>query len=81
MHIHPNSTLLLAALGAGGEETREVQAKRAAEVRRKLSSTPHVLSSSEEPSGHTLRAEERAYRRQAHQGEETSFGTLFSAKV
>lgn len=80
MHIHPNSTLLLAALGAGGE-TREVQAKRAAEVRRKLSSAPHVLSSSEEPSGHTLRAEERAYQRQAPQGDETSFGTLFSAKV
>ena len=81
MHIHPNSTLMLAALGAGGEETRAAQAKRAAEVRRKLSSAPHVLSSSEEPSGQTLRAEERAYQRQAHQGEETSFGTLFSAKV
>ena len=79
MHIHPNSSLILATLGLGREELREVQAKRAAEVRRKLSSVSRAPGDAEEFSDRAMRVEQRAYGGSSRQGEEDTFGSLFSA--
>lgn len=80
MHIHPNNNLQLASLGFAREEVKEIQAKRAAEVRRKLSSASHALGDSEELVS-APRIERRSYESEGHQGEEDSFGSLFSAKA
>jgi len=81
MHIHPNNSLQLASLGFAREEAEAVQARRAAEVRRKLSSASRVIEDSEELSGSALRVERRAYKSEPRQGEDDSFGRLFSAKA
>ena len=81
MHIHPNNSLMLATLGVGREEVQEIQAKRAAEVRRKLSSASRVLGDSEELSGPASRVERRSYQSESRGGEEDSFGRHFSAKA
>lgn len=81
MHIHPNNNLQLASLGVAREETQVIQAKRATEVRRKLSSASRVLEDSEELSSPALRVERRSYESGPRQGEDDSFGRLFSAKA
>ena len=81
MHIHPNNNLTLASLGLGREEVQEIQAKRAAEVRRKLSSASRVLEDSDDLLSGAPRIERRSYDRGSRQGEEDSFGQLFSAKA
>jgi len=81
MHIHPNNSLQLASLGFAREETQAIQAKRAAEVRRKLSSASRVLKDSDELSGPALRVVQRSYESEPGQGEDGSFGRLFSAKA
>ena len=78
--IRTNS-LMLATLGVGREEVQEIQAKRAAEVRRKLSSASRVLGDSEELSGPASRVERRSYQSESRGGEEDSFGRHFSAKA
>jgi hypothetical protein len=81
MHIHANNNLQLAALGAGREEVSEIQAKRAAEVRRKLSSASRVMEDSEYLLGPAPRVERRSYKRDPGEGEDGAFGRLFSAKA
>ncbi len=81
MHIHPNNSLMSATLGVGREEVQEIQAKRAAEVRRKLSSASRVLGDSEELSGPASRVERRSYQSESRAGDEDSFGRHFSAKA
>ena len=86
MHIHANNNLQLATLGSLREEVHEIQAKRAAEVRKKLSTAAHanVLGEDEFSSG-TSRVEARSYESESRQGqssaEEDGFGRLFSAKA
>ena len=48
MHIHPNNNLQLAALGVGREQVSELQAKRAAEVRKKLSAASRAMALGED---------------------------------
>ena len=87
MHIHANNNLLLASLGAGREELSEIQAKRAAEVRKKLQSATHLKTDSESDSdsevllGPAPRVEARDYESEPRSGDEDSFGRLFSVKV
>jgi len=81
MHIHANNNLQLAALGAGREEVSEIQAKRAAEVRRKLSSAARVMEDSEDLLGPAPRVERRSYEGEPGHGEDGAFGRLFSAKA
>ncbi len=81
MHIHPNNNLQLSSLGFVREESQAIQAKRAAEVRRRLSSASRVIEDSEELSGPALRLERRSYESETGQGEDDSFGRLFSAKA
>lgn len=83
MHIHANNNLLLASIGAGHEELSEIQAKRAAEVRKKLASASRLGddSDSEDLLGPTPRVERRAYESEPQSGEDDSFGHRFSAKA
>jgi hypothetical protein len=81
MHIHANNSLLLASLGASRNEAQAIQARRAAEVRRKLSTASRVLEESDELSSPALRVERRSYEGEPWQGEEDSFGKVFSAKA
>jgi hypothetical protein len=81
MHIHPNNNLTLASLGVGREETL-IQAKRAAEVRRKLSAAASGISENPEDSlGPAPRVERRSYDSEPRSGEDETFGRLFSAKA
>ena len=80
MHIHANNNLLLASLGAGREEVSEIQARRAAEVRRKLSSATRVMEDSDGLLG-TARVTRRFYEQEPEQSEDDAFGRLFSAKA
>ena len=79
MHIHLNYSPLLTSLAAERVETREIQAKRAAEVRRKLSSASRVLGDFKEPFDIAPRIERRAYDSESRPAEDDSFGKLFSA--
>jgi len=81
MPIHANNNLQLAALGVGREEVSEIQAKRAAEVRRKLSSASRAIDDSGGLAGPVLHVERRSYESGPRQGEDESFGRLFSAKA
>lgn len=83
MHIHPNNTLQLASLGPAREEANAIQAKRAAEVRRKLSAVgaSRVLQASEdEIYGAAGRVAARSYGRGEQPGGD-DFGRLFSAEA
>jgi hypothetical protein len=82
MHIHPNNNLALASLGAGREELSEIQAKRAAEVRKKLSSAARMLEASDgEPSAGVSRVDRRAYDGGQREPDDDAFPRLFSAKA
>jgi hypothetical protein len=85
MHIHANNNLLLASIGAGREELSEIQAKRAAEVRKKLASATRLMDNSDSDSedllGPAPRVERRVYESEPQSGEEDSFGHRFSAKA
>ena len=85
MHIHANNNLLLASIGAGREELSEIQARRAAEVRKKLSSTTRLTDDSESNSedllGPAPRVERRAYESELQSGEEHPLAHRFSAKA
>ncbi|MBB5058363.1 hypothetical protein HDF16_003077 [Granulicella aggregans] len=83
MHIHANNNLLLASIGAGREELSEIQAKRAAEVRKRLASASRLAddSDSEVLLGPAPRVEARDYEAEPQSGDEDSFGRLFSVKV
>jgi hypothetical protein len=85
MHIHANNNLALAALGAGREEVSEIQARRAAEVRRKLSSAARLMEDSGDILGPASRVTRRSYEESAEgepgEGEDGAFGRLFSAKA
>ena len=72
---------MLATLGVGRQEVQEIQAKRAAEVRRKLSSASRALEDSDESASVALRVERRSYQSDPRAGEEDSFGRHFSAKA
>jgi hypothetical protein len=48
MHIHPNNNLQLAALGSEREEVQAIQARRAAEVRKKLSAASRAMQLGED---------------------------------
>ncbi len=81
MHIHPNNNLTLASLGVGREEA-QIQAKRAAEVRRKLSVAASSISEeSDELSSPALRVERRSYDSEPRPDDGETFGRLFSAKA
>lgn len=83
MHIHANNNLLLASIGAGREELSEIQAKRAAEVRKKLASASRLAddSDSEDLLDPVPHGEGRAYDSESQAGEDESFGHRFSAKA
>ena len=83
MHIHANNNLLLASIGAGREELSEIQAKRAAEVRKKLASASRLAddSDSEDLLGPAPRVERHTYESEPRSGEDDSFGHHFSAKA
>jgi hypothetical protein len=81
MHIHANNNLLLASLGTNREEVHEIQARRAAEVRRKLSLASRTIPDSDELSGAPRPVEARSYKEEHRQGEDDSFGSLFSARA
>ncbi|WP_263373318.1 hypothetical protein [Granulicella aggregans] len=89
MHIHANNNLLLASIGAGREELSEIQAKRAAEVRKKLASATRLMddsdsdsdSDSEDLLGPAQRIERRTYESEPQPGEDETFGRRFSAKA
>jgi hypothetical protein len=83
MHIHANNNLLLASIGAGREELSEIQAKRAAEVRKKLASATRLMDDSDSDGqlGPATRVERRAYEAEPQPGEDDSFGRRFSAKA
>jgi len=83
MHIHANNNLQLAALGAGREELSEIQARRAAEVRRKLASATRLIDESDSDGllGPAPRVERRSYESEPRESEEQSFGRIFSAKA
>ena len=85
MHIHANNNLSLASLGAGREELSEIQAKRAAEVRKKLASASRLADDSDSDSelllGPARRVEAHDYEAEPQPGDEDSFGRLFSVKV
>jgi hypothetical protein len=81
MHIHPNNNLQLASLGFAREEA-QIQAKRAAEVRRKLSAAAsRIAEDSEELASPGLRVERRSYDSEPRPGDDETFGRLFSAKA
>jgi hypothetical protein len=44
MHVHANYNQTLATLGVGRDETQEMAARRAAEVRRRLAAADKLLS-------------------------------------
>jgi hypothetical protein len=83
MHIHANNNLLLASIGAGREELSEIQAKRAAEVRKKLASASRLAddSDSEDLLDPVPHGERRAYDSESQAGEDEPFGHRFSAKA
>jgi len=81
MHIHPNNNLALAALGVGREELSEIQAKRAAEVRKKLSSAARVLESADGEPASVSRIDRRAYEGGQRDPDDDVFPRLFSAKA
>jgi len=81
MHIHANNNLLLASIGAGREELSEIQAKRAAEVRKKLASATRLTDDSEDLLDVATRVERRAYESEPQPGEDDSVGRRFSAKA
>ena len=85
MHIHPNSSLLLASQGVGREEA-QIRAKNAAEVRRKLSGAVRALESGGgEEFRSAARVEGSAYggdhRAEGDGGSGDSFGRLLSVKA
>jgi hypothetical protein len=80
MHIHANNNLALASLGAGRDEIREIQARRAAEVRRKLSSASRGIESGAEDSD-AERVEARSYSDGSSRAHDENFRRLFSAKA
>ncbi len=81
MHVHANYSLQLACLGDGGQETRQIAAKRAAEVRRKLSSPLSAMTGAGEAiHGASGRPEQDRERRQG-EGDTGEFGRLFSARA
>ena len=77
MHVHGNYSLQLASLGAGREETEKIAAKKAAEVRHKLSIASGTFSG-DEVKAVTARPKERRGYQEPESGE---FGRLFSARV
>ncbi len=81
MHIHANNNLLLASIGAGREELSEIQAKRAAEVRKKLASATRLTDDSEDLLDVAPRVERRTYESEPQPGEDDSVGRRFSAKA
>jgi hypothetical protein len=82
MHIHPNNQLALASLGAGREELSEIQARRAAEVRKKLSSATRILEASDgESSAAVPRVDRHAYEGGQRDVDDEAFPRLFSAKA
>jgi hypothetical protein len=83
MHIHANNNLLLASIGAGREELSEIQAKRAAEVRKKLASASRLAddADSEDLLGPEPRVERRTYESEPQPEQEASIGRRFSAKA
>ena len=86
MHIHPNNNLQLAALGSLREEVQAIQARRAAEVRKKLSAAAKTTGIGEDESSNAAaRVEARTYESEARRDQESSeddgFGRLFSAKA
>lgn len=79
MHVHGNYSLQLASLGAGREESEKIAAKKAAEVRRKLSIASGALREvGDEVKAVTARPEERRGYQEPESGE---FGRLFSARA
>jgi len=82
MHIHPNNQLALASLGSAREEVQALQAKRAAEVRKKLSSAARMLEASDgESSALVPRVDRHSYDGGQRDVDEEAFPRLFSAKA
>ncbi len=87
MHVHANYSQQLASLGAGRNDTQEIAARRAAEVRKKLSAASgRVLSESGEevawvtPDNDERRNGERQ-NPQHREPEKEEFGRIFSARA
>ncbi len=82
MHIHPNNQLALASLGSAREEVQALQAKRAAEVRKKLSSAARALEAGDAESAAVIpRVDRRTYEGGQREVDEEAFPRLFSAKA
>jgi PP-loop superfamily ATP-utilizing enzyme len=92
MHVHANYSQQLASLGVSREETREIAARRAAEVRKKLSAASgSILSEIGEEvtvvaphNGERHAGERRDDERldpQQQQPEDEEFGRHFSARA
>jgi hypothetical protein len=81
MHIHPNNNLALASLGSAREEVQALQARRAAEVRKKLSSAARVLEATDGDSGSVSRLDRSAYEASQREPDDDAFPRLFSAKA
>jgi len=81
MHIHPNNNLALASLGSAREEVQALQARRAAEVRKKLSSAARLLEATDGDTGSVSRLDRRAYEAGQREPEDDAFPRLFSAKA
>ena len=81
MHIHANNNLQLASIGSGREQAQEIAAKRAAEVRRKLSAASRSMALDQAEFSGTARVEARSYEGEQRKAEDDAFGRLFSAKA
>ena len=84
MHIHPNNNPMMASLGAAREDVQQIQAKRAAEVRRKLSAASRVSAfSADQFAGAARQVEARSGGGGEGESQEDgdAFGRLFSAEA
>jgi hypothetical protein len=86
MHVHAHYSQQMASLGVGQPSTKEVAARRSADVRKKLSITAGALNEAgDEITGVDERADERQQEQQQSQRRrepnEDVFGRFFSARV
>jgi hypothetical protein len=82
MHVHANYSQQLASLGAGRNDTQEIAARRAAEVRKKLSAASgRLLSESVEDISRVTPGNDERQDPQHREPDKEEFGRLFSARA